>query len=130
MLDMARRRPTPPSFIDPPDWLAELPGYELFALQETDDGWSAFPEGMDEQAEFPGGTWRVTLMMPVDLSLADGIVDPLVLLAVLADGAAKVDDKVDELVAHCRSTGKSWTEIGRSLGMTKQSAWERFSGED
>jgi hypothetical protein len=27
-------------------------------------------------------------------------------------------------------TGTSWTEIGRSLGMTKQSAWEKFSGED
>jgi hypothetical protein len=130
MLDMARRRPTPPSLLDPPEWLTELPGFELFRVERTDDGWSAFPEGVDEQTEFPGGTWRVALMMPVDLSLTDGVVDPLVLLVSLADGAAKVDDKIEELVAHCRGSGKSWTEIGQALGMTKQSAWERFSGED
>jgi hypothetical protein len=70
------------------------------------------------------------LMMPVDLSLTDGVVDPLVLLVSVADGAAKVEDKLEELVAHCRASGKSWTQIGHALGMTKQSAWERFSGED
>jgi hypothetical protein len=53
-----------------------------------------------------------------------------VLLVLLADGAAKVEDKIQELVAYCRQAGKSWTQIGQALGMTKQSAWERFSGED
>jgi hypothetical protein len=130
MLDVARRRPTPPSFLDPPEWLTELPGFELFQVQSTDHGWTAFPEGVDEQTEFPGGTWRVMLMMPNDLSLTDGVVDPLVLLVALGDGAAKVDDKIDELVAHCRASGKSWTEVGQALGITKQSAWEKYSGED
>jgi hypothetical protein len=130
MLEMARRRPAPPSLLDPPAWLAELPGFELFQVQRNEQGWSAFPEGVDENVEFPGGTWRVALVMPVDLSIADGVVDPLVLLVTLADGAAKVDDKLEELVAHCRASGKSWTEIGQALGVTKQSAWERFSGED
>ena len=130
MLDMARRRPQPPSLIDPPEWLTELDGFEMFRVQRTDHGWTAFPEGVDENVEFPGGTWRVALVMPVDLSITAGVVDPLVLLVALADGAAKVDDKIEELVALCRSTGKSWTQIGQALGMTKQSAWERFSGED
>jgi hypothetical protein len=130
MLDMARRRPQPPSLLDPPDWLVELDGFEMFRVQRTDDGWTAFPDGVDENVEFPGGTWRVALVMPVDLSITDGVVDPLLLLVALADGAAKVDDKIEELVAHCRATGKSWTQIGQALGMTKQSAWERFSGED
>jgi hypothetical protein len=102
----------------------------MFRVQPTEQGWSAFPEGVSEQTEFPGGTWRVALMMPVDLSLTEEVVDPLVLLVAIADGAAKVDDKIDELVAHCRASGKTWTEIGRALGMTKQSAWEKFSGED
>src|SRR5262245_17621833 len=108
MLDMARRRPTPPSLLDPPPWLAELPGFEMFRVQRTDEGWSAYPDGVDAQTEFPGGTWRVSLMMPVDLSITDGVVDPLVLLVALADGAAKVDDKIEELVAHCRASSKSW----------------------
>ena len=130
MFDVARRRPNPPSFQDPPAWLRELPGFELFQVQPTEHGWEAYPEGVDEQTEFPGGTWRVSLMMPVDLSLTEGVVDPLLLLVSLGDGAAKVDDKIEELVAHCRAAGKSWTEIGLALGMTKQSAWEKYSGED
>lgn len=130
MLEMARRRPAPPSLLDPPPWLAELTGFDLFQVQRTDTGWSAYPRGVDEQVEFPGGTWRVSLVMPVDLSIADGVVDPLLLLVTLADGAVKVDDKIAELVAHARASGKSWTDIGQALGITKQSAWEKYSGED
>jgi ClpX C4-type zinc finger len=29
-----------------------------------------------------------------------------------------------------RSRGVSWTRIGAALGVSKQAAWERFSGED
>jgi hypothetical protein len=68
--------------------------------------------------------------MPVDLSITEGHVDPLLLLVALADGSAKVEDKIQELVTHCRTSGKTWTQIGQALGMTKQSAWERFSGEE
>src|SRR5262245_26020793 len=130
MLDMARNRPTPPSLTDPPDWLRELPGFEMFRQRETDDGITFFPDGIDETTELPGGMWRVTMIMPVDLALTEGSIDPLVLLATIAHGAAKVDDKLQELVAFARRHGKSWTEIGQALGTTKQSAWERFSGED
>jgi hypothetical protein len=130
MLDMARNRPTPPSLSDPPEWLAELPGFELFRVQPTEHGYTTFPEGVDENTDFPGGTWRVALLMPADLSITEGLVDPLVLLVALADGATKVEDKVQDLVAYCRSHGKSWTQIGQALGITKQSAWEKFSGED
>jgi hypothetical protein len=130
MLDTARNRPAPPSLADPPEWLAQLRGIEHFRSRPTEHGWTAKPEGMTEDIEFPGGTWRVVMLMPADLSITEGFVDPLVLLIVVANGAAKVDDKIQELVAHCRSTGKSWTQIGQALGMTKQAAWERFSGEE
>ena len=37
-------------------------------------------------------------------------------------------DKVQrQLVQKARTDGRSWTEIGVSLGISKQSAWERFS---
>jgi hypothetical protein len=131
MLDEMRRdRPVPPSLSDPPDWLAELQGFESFQVRRTEHGWTAFPDGVDENVEFPRGTWRVMVLMPADLSITEGHVDPLLLLVTLADGSAKVEDKIRELVAYCRQTGKSWTQIGQALGMTKQSAWERFSGED
>jgi hypothetical protein len=130
MLEMARSRPTPPSLADPPEWLSQLDGLEHFHPRPTEHGWTAIPEGMTEDVEFPGGTWRVVMLMPADLSITEGFVDPLVLLVVLANGATRVDDKVQELAAHCRNTGKTWTQIGHALGMTKQAAWERFSGEE
>jgi hypothetical protein len=68
--------------------------------------------------------------MSADPSITHDHIDPLVLLVVLPHGATKVDDKLQELVAHCRDAGKSWTQIGQALGMTKQCAWERAAGED
>jgi hypothetical protein len=130
MLEMARNRPSPPSLADPPEWLAQLEGLDHFRERPTEHCWTAMPEGKTEDIEFPRGTWRVVMLMPADLSITEGHVDPLVLLVALANGAAKVDDKIQDLVAHCRSNGKSWTQIGHALGMTKQAAWERFSGEE
>jgi hypothetical protein len=130
MLEMTRKRPTPPSLADPPDWLRDLPGFELFKLEPREEGWAIMPEGISPDIEFPGGTWRVQMFLPVDLGLLEGTVDPLVMLTLLANGFIQVEDKLDELVAHCRASDKSWTQIGQALGMTKQAAWERFSGED
>ncbi|MDT3444738.1 MULTISPECIES: ClpX C4-type zinc finger protein [unclassified Pseudofrankia] len=46
--------------------------------------------------------------------------------AVVAHADAAVHDYVDVL----RGRGISWTRIGAALGVSKQAAWERFSGED
>jgi hypothetical protein len=45
--------------------------------------------------------------------------------------SARVEVALDklqrQLVQQARTDGRSWTEIGASLGISKQSAWERFS---
>lgn len=46
--------------------------------------------------------------------------------ALVSQVDAAVHDHVDVL----RSRGISWTRIGAALGVSKQAAWERFSGED
>jgi predicted RNA methylase len=46
--------------------------------------------------------------------------------AVVAQADAAVHDHVGVL----RARGISWTRIGQALGVSKQAAWERFSGED
>ncbi len=46
--------------------------------------------------------------------------------AVVAQADAAVHDHVGVL----RTRGISWTRIGQALGVSKQAAWERFSGED
>jgi len=46
--------------------------------------------------------------------------------AVVSQADAAVHDYVDVL----RGRGISWTRIGEALGVSRQAAWERFSGED
>jgi hypothetical protein len=57
--------------------------------------------------------------------------DELLAEMVTAHGAHEnVDRAVALHVAVLRDRGISWARIGEALGMTRQSAWERFSGED
>ena len=42
--------------------------------------------------------------------------------------ATAVDKLVGQEVALARRAGHSWTEVGEALGVTRQAAWERFSG--
>ena len=43
---------------------------------------------------------------------------------------AQVDRAMHDHVDILRGRGVSWTRIGAALGVSKQAAWERFSGED
>jgi len=52
---------------------------------------------------------------------------PLDVLCQTARVAGALDKLQEDLVRKARDAGRSWTEIGASLGITKQSAWERFS---
>jgi ClpX C4-type zinc finger len=44
--------------------------------------------------------------------------------------SAQVERQLTAWVRQARGRGLTWTRIGEALGMTRQSAWERFSGED
>jgi hypothetical protein len=41
--------------------------------------------------------------------------------------AGALEKLQQQLVCRARQAGRSWTQIGESLGVSKQSAWERFS---
>jgi ClpX C4-type zinc finger len=43
---------------------------------------------------------------------------------------AQTDRNLHLWVAKARGLGGTWTQIGQALGMARQSAWERFSGEE
>ncbi|MGW3351637.1 ClpX C4-type zinc finger protein [Nonomuraea rubra] len=47
----------------------------------------------------------------------------------IATVQAQVDDNLRDWVAHLRSRDVSWERVGAALGMTRQSAWERFRSE-
>jgi hypothetical protein len=44
--------------------------------------------------------------------------------------ARQVEQHLTAWVRQARERGITWTRIGEALGMTRQSAWERFSCED
>jgi len=48
----------------------------------------------------------------------------------IASVATQVEDNLRVWVQRLRDRGVSWARIGEALGMARQSAWERFSGED
>lgn len=48
----------------------------------------------------------------------------------VAESRDRVDKTVGGVVKMLRQRGVTWSQIGAALGITKQSAWERYSGED
>jgi hypothetical protein len=56
--------------------------------------------------------------------------DLLGLLPQMVTAGAQVDRRLALTVTRARDRGITWTRIGGALGMTRQSAWERFSGEE
>jgi ATP-dependent Clp protease ATP-binding subunit ClpX len=63
---------------------------------------------------------------------ADALSDEeiLGLLPQIATVATQVEDTLNDWVRRLRGRGVSWARIGTALGMARQSAWERFSGEE
>ncbi len=54
---------------------------------------------------------------------------PLEDLRVACGASGAVDKLIRQTVEDARRQGCTWAEIGEALGISKQSAWERFSGE-
>lgn len=68
------------------------------------------------------------LQLPVRDSLTDQqMLDRLPRVAAVAD---QVEADLRGWVQDLRGRGVTWARIGEALGITRQSAWERFSGEE
>jgi hypothetical protein len=52
------------------------------------------------------------------------------LLPRIASTASQVEASLQQWVLRLRGRGVAWSKIGAALGMARQSAWERFSGEE
>lgn len=52
------------------------------------------------------------------------------LLPKMAKAGAQAEENLTALVRRARALGATWARIGEALGMTRQSAWGRFSGEE
>lgn len=97
-----------------PDWVMELTGADILY------GDAAMPT-------FTSPPWSADFSLPSDLSEIEGVLDPLLLVHAGAGQVRAIESVMDQLVAMAREQGRSWTEIGRALGVTKQTAWARLS---
>ncbi len=48
----------------------------------------------------------------------------------VAGASTQIDESLQIWVGTLRQRGVTWARIGEALGITRQSAWERFSGEE
>jgi hypothetical protein len=117
---MARRPRYPRSPDELPAWLATLPG------------WNDISACLPDITTFtPSSSGRFEMRSHIIIdSTTSSDVHPLVGLAALVYNAARLDDGISLMVQKTRDAGASWTQIGDVLGITKQAAWERYSGED
>lgn len=49
------------------------------------------------------------------------------LLSKILAAFGELDCACDDAVISCRAVGMTWAEVGKSLGVSRQAAWERFS---
>ena len=64
---------------------------------------------------------------PVDKLSLDIVMDTMPRMAA---GGRRAEEHLTYWVRKARSQGATWAQIGTALDMTRQSAWERFSGEE
>jgi hypothetical protein len=100
-----------------PEWLQDLQGADIVF-------------GNTPPPKFKSDKWTINFWLPTDLSELEDVTDALLLIYAGAGFLRDIESKMDALVAMARDQGHSWTEIGRALGVTKQTAWGRYSGED
>jgi hypothetical protein len=100
-----------------PEWLQDLTGADIVF-------------GNTPPPKFKSEKWTINFWLPEDLSELEEVTDPLLLIYAGAGFLREIESRMDALVAMARAQGRSWSEIGRALGVTKQTAWVRFSGGD
>jgi hypothetical protein len=118
-----------------PEWMRGLKGFDQLTLKRADAGEQAEGDTMlakmkATDSERTGETWRIAIAMPEQISEAAERIDPLLFLRGLAAAIEQLESRVAEIVRYCRANGRSWSQIGEALSVSKQAAWERYSGQE
>jgi hypothetical protein len=62
----------------------------------------------------------------LNLEIEEGLNEPLDVIKAIVDSSAAIESTLLRWVGIARSKGHTWEQIGSALGVTRQSAWERF----
>jgi hypothetical protein len=73
-----------------------------------------------------GDEGKVHVKVTLGIS-GDWRADPLKAISGVTEGIKSLDGTLAEAVHHARKQGITWEEIGKALGVSRQSAWERFA---
>lgn len=69
-----------------------------------------------------------TVRVSVELQISGSIDEhPLDVIGGIAKGTVSLESTLRQAVAIARRQRYTWEEIGQALGVTRQSAWERFA---
>jgi hypothetical protein len=79
-------------------------------------------------SETPEGPVEGAHLMPWDH--AETVQAALAHLPNVARAQAQVEESLLGWVRRARALGATWAQIGDALGITRQSAWERFAAEE
>jgi ClpX C4-type zinc finger len=100
-----------------------IAGPGIYICNECVDACNQILSGASED-----GTGAARAELPYWDQLTDEqLLESLPKIARVAD---QVETSLTTGVRRLRGRGVTWTRIGAALGITRQSAWERFSGED
>ncbi|TVZ01817.1 hypothetical protein EAS64_30700 [Trebonia kvetii] len=69
---------------------------------------------------------KVRVGIDMDIT-GDWSADPLTVINGIAAGVKGMEPPLRAAVKLARQQGRTWEEIGKALGVSRQSAWERFS---
>lgn len=70
-------------------------------------------------------------MLTVTLTVEDDWEsDQLRVVAGIREGMHTLDEWQRRAVATARQQGRSWEDIGKACGVSRQAAWERFAAND
>lgn len=135
-MESGARRKQPVSPLEAvPEWMRGLKGFDQLTLKRADsgeqgEGDTIIAKTKARDGETKGGTWRIAIAMPEEISEAAERIDPLLFLPDLAGAIEQLESRIAEIVRYCRVNGRSWSQIGEALSVSKQAAWERYSGEE
>lgn len=116
---------------DSPEWRWQLNGAGDPAAYWVDHhhGGAHRPEHAID-AGFASGTWALHLTLPNDLADVQDDIHPFWIVLGLGNASRRLEQKLDEAIQHCRRQGMSWDDVGKALGVTRQSAWRKYGAVD
>ena len=107
------------------------PDFDRLSSKQLEDLKRFFGDlGDDEAREAETLMGLVTVGVSDVAAAARNARHPLLVAKIVQGSIRTLENQLRQVVPVLRERGCSWTQIGAALGITKQSAWERFSGED